>query len=318
MFQSNQEKSYQHSANFSDTGSYAQERKTASSSVFRDIQFYMNQIKQTPLLTLEEEKELSYLIHHGHSEKIRRLAREKLIVGNLRLVVKIAFQYSRFCLPIEDLIAEGNAGLLRAVEEYDPRKGAKFSYYASWWIKLAIRRAISNQQEMIRLPQDFAERQRKYFSAYTGFCDRFQREPTDSELAALLGCSVRVIKNIRVQSISTVSLNSPVAPESRKELLLILPDKTENNPDQLLLRQDELNHLKAAMASLNPLEQKILQMRFGFETGFPLTLESVSCHLGKTKERIRQIQNQAIQKLKNQLTKSFAPSPIWQHQSLAG
>lgn len=303
----------QHSAGYCCSDSRS--RFVASESTARDIQFYMSQIKSIPLLTLNEEKKLSRQIRYGRSTKIREQAKEQLITANLRLVVKIAFQFVNTRLSISDLIAEGNIGLIRAVEEYDPDKGAKFSYYAAWWIKLAIRRAILNQQEIIRLPLEFAERQRKYYSAYISFTEKFLREPTDSELAALMGCSVRVIKNIRTQSISTISLNAPVSSTEPGDLLLFLPDKNENNPDQLFTRREEVERLLNAMKTLNPVEVKILRMRFGFETGTPLTLETVSCKLGKTKERIRQIQVQAIQKLKEQLTE---PAMIWQALSLAG
>ena len=308
--------------NLTEISETAVKRKNLKNRTFLNNQdnlnTYMQTIKQIPLLDSDQEKELANRILHGETEAIREEARNELISANLRLVVKIAYSFLGLGLNLAELVSEGNAGLVRAVREYDPSKGAKFSYYASWWIKLSMRQAVTDRQEAIRLPQEFAVRQRKYKQVYLHFREKFMRDPTDSELAELLGCSERVARNVRQRNISTISLNDHVSSdESSKELLNLIPDESSQNPDQALCQREELQSLKKAIEGLTYEERKILSMRFGLETGAPQTLELVSRELGKTRERVRQIQMQAISKLRGKLSEGlhhicFRPSgKVW-------
>lgn len=254
---------------------------------------YMREIGQIPLVTREEEVDLAAEIAAGSEE-----ARAKLIQSNLRLVVKIAHDFKSLGLPLLDLISEGNIGLMKAVEKFDPAKGAKFSSYAAWWIKQSMRRALSNQSRTIRIPVQSAGKINKIKSARMKLSEELGREPTDKEIASHLEFSERTVTSLRLAELRTFSLQDPIQSGEESMYQDIIPDFGITTPDEMISDMEMLKHLKGLIDRLDEREQLILVMRFGLDGGRPKTLEEVSKIIGRTRERVRQIQNQALSKLR--------------------
>lgn len=259
------------------------------------IKSYMRSIASIPLVPVEEEKELAGLISEGSAE-----ARETLIVGNLRLVVKIAHNFKSLGIPLSDLISEGNIGLMKAVEKFKPDKGAKFSSYAAWWIKQSMRRAIANQSRVIRIPVQSAAKINKIQKISLVLAEKLGRIPTEQEIADELGITIRSINTLKsTASAGIVSLNA-MFQEGGDEGTLndVLADMSQFSPDQELDAAEVKKLLRDVINNkLKEREKLIIMLRYGMNGEEPKTLEEVSDIVGRTRERVRQIQHQALRKI---------------------
>ena len=260
------------------------------------LKLYMQNISKYPLISPKEEGVLAKQIAKGDAE-----ARAKLIRSNLRLVVKIAHDFKGLGLPLLDLISEGNIGLMRAVEKFDPSKGAKLSSYAAWWIKQAMRRALANQARTIRIPVQSASKISKIQAAKARLTEKLGREPTDKEISVEVNLTERTVNGLRQGKTTTVSIQAPFHPGEEGELKDILPDEKSLPPNDLVQDAETLSHMMSLTDKLEERERVILDLRFGLTGDPPKTLEQVSAAIGRTRERVRQIQNQALVKLRNML-----------------
>ncbi len=275
----------------------AMEAKVPASTKNDTMKVYMTEIAQISLVSKKEEADLAEAIHGDNFDKHDE-ARATLIKANLRLVVKIAHDFKGLGLPLLDLISEGNIGLMRAVEKFDPAKGAKFSSYAAWWIKQSMRRALANQSRTIRIPVQSAGKITKIKSVRLKLTEELGREPTDAEIAEHLDFSERTVAGLRLADLRTFSLHDPIQQGEEGEFQDIIPDRHAMTPDQILGDVESVHRLMELLTRLDDRERTILEMRFGLSGGQPLTLEEVSQKIGRTRERVRQIQNQALSKLK--------------------
>jgi RNA polymerase primary sigma factor len=257
------------------------------------LQLYLREIGQVKLLTPQEEVTLAKRIRRGDKK-----AREQMITANLRLVVKIAREYEGLGLPLLDLINEGNIGLMKGVERFDLNKGAKLSTYASLWIKQAIRRALSNQSKTIRLPVHVFDKMTHIRRAEVKLRETLDREPTDEEVADNLGLNTRRIRQYREASRAPVSLDSPVSEDNSTSISDHVADASAAAPFDEIVKHNDNELMREVLATLDARESRILSMRFGLDNGRPKTLEEVGERLGVTRERIRQIQEQALQKMR--------------------
>lgn len=257
---------------------------------------YMRNIGEYQLVTTDEEAVLAEKIAKGDDE-----ARQKLINSNLRLVVKIAHDFKGLGLPLLDLISEGNMGLMRAVEKFDPSRGAKLSSYAAWWIKQAMRRALANQPKVIRIPVQSACKISKIQAARQKLTEELGREPTDKEIAKEVGFTERTVTGLRLGHAATISLQDPIQNGDDGEYHDIIPDEKTKAPDHIIQDEETINHTMELVKQLDERERTILTLRFGLDGSKAKTLEEVSKAIGRTRERVRQIQNQALEKLRKLL-----------------
>lgn len=260
------------------------------------MKLYMQNIGQYPLVTPDEEIKLAAKIAKGDND-----ARGKLIRSNLRLVVKIAHDFKGLGLPLLDLISEGNIGLMRAVEKFDPSKGAKLSSYAAWWIKQSMRRALANQARTIRIPVQSASKICKIQAAKVKLSEQLGRDPTDKEIADEVKLTERTVTGLRLGKTTTISLHDPIQHGEDGEFRDIIPDDKSTAPDEVVQDEETLSHMLQLTEKLDVRERRILELRFGLNGERPKTLEEVSQSIGRTRERVRQIQNQALDKLKSML-----------------
>src|SRR5208282_3505683 len=266
------------------------------------LQLYLREIGQVKLLTPKEEIALARRIRKGD-----RRARERMITANLRLVVKIARDYEGLGLPLLDLINEGNIGLMKGVERFNPRKGAKLSTYASWWIKQSIKRALANQSKTIRLPVHVVDKVAHIRRAEVKLRETFDRDPTDEELAHELDLDPRRIRQYRQASKAPVSLDAPIGDDASERVSEIVADPNAAAPFDRLVQETDTELVREVLGTLDQRENKILAMRFGLEDGRERTLEEVGAQLGVTRERIRQIQEQALKKLREKMEERDRP-----------
>lgn len=257
------------------------------------MKLYMQSIGQFRLVTQKEEALLAKRIAKGDQE-----ARDILISSNLRLVVKIAHDFKGLGLPLLDLISEGNIGLMRAVEKFDPTKGAKLSSYAAWWIKQSMRRALANQARTIRIPVQSASKIGKIQNAKAKLTQTLGREPTDKEIATEINLTERTVTGLRQGKASTISLFDPIQNGAEGEFKDIIPDDKTIAPNDIIQDDETLQLMMKMVAKLPERERVILKLRFGLDGGKPKTLEEVSHAIGRTRERVRQIQNQALERLR--------------------
>ncbi len=263
---------------------------------------YLREIGQTELLSPQEEIALAKRIRRGDEK-----AREHMIKANLRLVVKIARDYEEYGLPLLDLINEGNIGLMKAVERFDPAKGAKLSTYASWWIKQAVRRALANQSKTIRLPVHVGDKILQLRRTFMKLQELLRREPTDEELAEELGTTPKRVAELRAASVRPASLDAPIGNEDDANRFGdLVEDEMAENPYLELEEKANIKLLRELVATLPPRERSILRQRFGLSGGDEKTLEEIGREFGVTRERIRQIQNIALAKLKKMIEKREA------------
>lgn len=256
---------------------------------------YMRDAVQEPLLTVQEEIELAARLKRGDDA-----ARDRMIRANLRLVVKIAREYEGLGLPLLDLINEGNIGLMKAVERFDPAKGGKLSTYGAWWIKQAIRRALTNQSKTIRLPVHAMERVWEIKKVTARFEAEIGREPTNAELAAELGTSAGRIAAIRDANVRPASLDAPIGADADSTRLGdVIEDQQATTPYEDLEKQTVRETVAELLHKLPEREVAILKQRFGLEdSDSKITLRQIGRRFGVTRERIRQLQNLALQKLR--------------------
>jgi RNA polymerase primary sigma factor len=266
------------------------------------IKIYLREIGQIALLTPAQEIELAARIKKGDKE-----ARSQMIRANLRLVVKIAHDYNNLGLPLLDLISEGNIGLMKAVERFDPAKGGKLSTYAAWWIKQSIKRALANQSKTIRLPVHLVDKISKMRRVALQMSEELGREPTDEELAEEVGMASAKVSQLKTVSIRPASLDAPISDDDTTEFGEIVGDEEALTPFEHLRDQNLRDEVSDLIAVLDEREKKIIFSRFGLDGGKPKTLEEVGKKFGVTRERIRQLQNIALMKLRRALQKKEKP-----------
>ncbi len=260
------------------------------------VQMYLKEIGRTPLLTSKEEKELAKRIESGDET-----ARKKLVQANLRLVVSLAKRYVNRSphLSILDLIQEGNIGLSRAVDKFDYRKGFKFSTYATWWIRQAVTRALADYSRTIRIPVHMVETITKYTQAKRRLMQELGREPLPEEVATEMSLDVDKIRYIQKISQEVISLESPIGDEGEDSTLSdFIKDESSLSPDQLASQALLRDQIRGILSDLTEREQKILSMRFGLEDNITHTLEEVGKVFGVTRERIRQIEAKALERIR--------------------
>jgi len=274
------------------------ERERGSYDGDTAIKLYLREIGQVKLLTPQEEIELAARIKKGDKK-----AREQMIKANLRLVVKIARDYEGIGLPLLDLISEGNIGLMKAVERFDPSKGGKLSTYGSWWIKQSIKRALANQSKTIRLPVHLVDKISKMRRTAMRLQEELGREPTDDELGGELGISASRVSQMRLAAIRPASLDAPIGDEDSNNFAEVVQDEAADTPYEQLEEKTVTRMLQEMVKTLDPREATILRARFGLDGGPERTLEEVGEKFGVTRERVRQIQNIALKKLRKMIEK---------------
>ncbi len=263
-----------------------------------NLQLYLQEIGKTPLLKPEEEVTLANRIQKGDKG-----ARDHMISANLRLVVKIAMDYKDFGLPLLDLISEGNIGLIKAVERFDPTKGGKLSTYAAWWIKQSIKRALANQSKTIRLPVHLVDKIAKMRRTAMALTEELGREPTDEEIAIELQIPTNKVAHLKSVSVRPASLDAPVGDDGNSTTFgEMVGDEKTVDPLEALRDTSEKSDLHSMIAQLNPREAEILRHRFGLDGYDELTLEEVGQKFNVTRERIRQLQNIALSKMRRALS----------------
>ncbi len=262
------------------------------------IQMYLREIGKVSLLRGEEEIDLAKRVEKGDAA-----ARRKLTEANLRLVVSIAKKYMGRNLGLLDLIQEGNLGLFRAVEKFDWTKGYKFSTYATWWIRQAITRALADQSRTIRIPVHMVETLNKYAQAERSLVQDLGREPLPEEIAAEMGIEVEKVYHLKKISQETVSIDSPVGEDDGEDSSLgdFIVDEDTTKPNEVAGRQILKEYVGSILTDLDPREQKILKLRFGLEDGVTHTLEEVGEEFGVTRERIRQIESKALERIREHM-----------------
>ena len=268
------------------------------------LKLYLREISKTPLLTIQDEIDLAERIRNGDAD-----ARAHMIRANLRLVVKIAQDYSNYGLPVTDLISEGNIGLMKAVERFDPEKGGKLSTYAAWWIKQSIKRALANQSKTIRLPVHMVDKIAKMRRISAMLAEALGREPTDDELAEEVGLPRRKLAMLRQASQRPTSLDAPINDGEATEYGEVISDERAENPFDMLADKNLHGEIDGLLAVLDERERRIIDERFGLTGKTPMTLEDVGREFGVTRERIRQLQNSALNKMRRALSKKEKPLP---------
>ncbi len=268
------------------------------------LQLYLNQINHAPLLSAEREKELARLIIRENDPQ----AREEMVQANLRLVVNIAKNYAHRGMALQDLIEEGNIGLLKAVEGFNPDMNIRFSTYASWWIKQAIKRALINSVQPIHIPAYMVEMIAKWKQAISEMEDKLSRMPNLEELSRHMKMSV---KKVRIILRAVRAFHSPTQAALTEDDGISLHDVMEDHktmtPDDIVLGQDEVKTIYTLLGKIDQREAEILKLRFGLEDGQPLTLKEIGEKVGLTRERVRQIESDALRKLHAYLTANQLP-----------
>ena len=267
------------------------------------LKIYLREIMQTPLLTAQQEIELAARIKKGDQK-----ARAWMIKANLRLVVKIAHDYSNLGIPLLDLISEGNIGLMKAVERFDPAKGGKLSTYGALWIKQSIRRALANQSKTIRLPVHLIDKIYKLKRASLTMSEELGRQPTDEELSEEISISSAKLSQLKRVSIRPASLDAPISDDDSTKFGEIVGDEDAQTPFELFRDKNMRDELSELLEVLDDRERKIILMRFGLDDGKPKTLEEIGKKFGVTRERIRQLQSIALAKLRRALAKREKPN----------
>ena len=258
------------------------------------VRMYLKEIGRIPLLSSEEEAEVSLAVENGDDS-----ARNKLAESNLRLVVSIAKRYVGRGLLFLDLIQEGNIGLMKAVEKFDYDKGYKFSTYATWWIRQAITRALADQARTIRVPVHMVETINKMARIQRQLTLELNREPSEEEIAKKMGISVDKVREVIKISQDPVSLETPIGEEDDSHLGDFVPDERALTPMEYATNEILKEEIKSVLATLQPREQQVLELRFGLIDGTSYTLEEVGKRFNVTRERIRQIEAKALRKLRH-------------------
>jgi RNA polymerase nonessential primary-like sigma factor len=283
-----------------DNGSGADKPATGSRTVQSDLSLYLKEVNRYSLLTAEEERELGWKIINDNCP----VSRERMIRSNLRLVISIAKNYANRGLSLTDLIEEGNIGLLRAVEGFDPAQGARFSTYASWWIKQAIKRALMNATQPVHIPAYMVELIAKWKIAYRRLEAELGVPPTLQDLAKAMDLPLKKVRIIR-RSIRAFQSPARGFKDESGELLNLsemVADTRMGTPDERMFKHEELNLLKHLLESIDEREASVLRMRFGLDGCEPLTLKQIADEIGISRERVRQIVDEGLTKLNARLT----------------
>jgi RNA polymerase primary sigma factor len=263
---------------------------------------YLQEIGSIPLLTLEEEIQIARKIQRGDAA-----ARERLIQANLRLVVTVARDYINLGLPLLDLISEGNIGLMKAVDRFDPEKGAKLSTYASWWIKQAIKRALANQGKTIRLPSQVVDKIAQMRRISTQLSNDLGHEPTEDELSEELGIAAEKVARLKRVGLRPESLDASVGDDDMTEFGESVPDEQAQTPFELLRKKDFSDQVCRLLKTLDQRETTIITERFGLNGTVAKPLEQVAETIGVTRERVRKLEQTALAKLRHAFSKHFDP-----------
>jgi len=266
------------------------------------LRLYLREISKTELLTPEEEVKLAAKIKRGDKR-----ARTHMIKANLRLVVKIAQDYSNYGLPLADLISEGNIGLMKSVERFDPKKGGKLSTYAAWWIKQSIKRALANHSKTIRLPVHMVDKVAKLRRITTMLTEAYGHAPTDEEISEETGIPMKKLAFLKRAAQRPTSLDAPMGDDGHSSYADIIGDEMAEDPFETLSDKNMHGELDDLLEVLDDRETKIIGARFGLSGKKPLTLEEVGREFGVTRERIRQLQNIALDKMRKTLRKREEP-----------
>ncbi len=270
---------------------------SADSKVMDATQLYLGEIGFSPLLTAQEE-----IYYARRSLRGDEVARKRMIESNLRLVVKISRRYNNRGLSLLDLVEEGNLGLIRAVEKFDPEQGFRFSTYATWWIRQTIERAIMNQTRTIRLPIHIVKKLNVYLRTARELAHKLDHEPTAEDIAKELDVSAKEVSKILKLNERISSVDTPIGSNSDKELLDIIPDRKEATPEHELQDNDMKLRIVDWLDDLNPKQREVLARRFGLLGYEAATLENVGKEIGLTRERVRQIQVEALKCLRDVLS----------------
>ena len=273
-------------------------RFAADDADFDATRLYLNEIGASKLLTAEEEVYYARLAQKGDNA-----ARQRMIVSNLRLVVKIARRYLNRGLPLLDLIEEGNLGLIRAVEKFDPERGFRFSTYATWWIRQTIERAIMNQTRTVRLPIHVVKEINVYLKAARRLAQRLDHEPTSEDVAELLDKPISEVKRMLGLNEHIASVDTPYGKDADKPLVDMLQDEAADDPADRIQDDDIQSNLDHWLTKLNDKQREVVERRFGIHGYEHSTLEKVAQELGVTRERVRQIQMDALRRLRDILEK---------------
>lgn len=260
------------------------------------IKLYLKDIKNIPLLIASEELDLARKIKKGS-----KAARAKMIRSNLRLVINIAKRYSYLGVPMMDLIEEGNLGLMKAVEKYNPKRGYRFSTYAAWWIRQYITRAIANQGKTIRIPVYMVETAMRFKKVSEHLQMERKRKPTLREIARKMRLSLRKVRQLNKMIAKISSLNAPIGQEGTAEFMDLIEDENVSTAADGLIEFLKKEHVGELLEKMTPREKKILSLRFGLKDGIPHTLGATAKKFGITRERVRQIENAAMKKLREHI-----------------
>jgi len=259
----------------------------------RSLNSYMNEVRTYPSVSADEEVDLAHRISNGD-----RAALDKLVKANLRFVISVSKQYQGYGLTLQDLINEGNVGLIKAASRFDPSRGFKFISYAVWWIRQSIIHAISTQARMVRLPQNKMAELRKIQEAGIKLAQDYGREPTHEELAQSMGVSAASVEKVSMLNSKHVSLDAPMIDGEEGTLKEVLPDEAPL-ADEEVIRKSMLEALDDCLSSLRPREREVLMLSYGIGTDMPMKLDDIADKFELTRERIRQIRDRAIRKLRN-------------------
>lgn len=284
------------SSSFSEIASEMDERRGSSDKITKSLdatQMYLNEIGFSPLLTADEEKHYARLALKGDEA-----GRKRMIESNLRLVVKISRRYLNRGLSLLDLIEEGNLGLIRAVEKFDPDRGFRFSTYATWWIRQTIERAIMNQTRTIRLPIHVVKELNVYLRASRELSQKLDHEPTAEEIADLLEKPVEDVERMLKLNERVTSIDAPIAHDSERSVVETIADTKVSDPSEILQDSNLRNSVNRWLDDLSEKQRDVIVRRFGLRGHETATLEQVGAEIGLTRERVRQIQVEALRRMK--------------------
>jgi len=263
---------------------------------------YMQAVGGAPLLSAEEEIQLALLARSGEAA-----ARDRMILSNMRLVVKIAYDYAHMGVPLLDLISEGNLGLIKAVDRFSPHRGGRLATYAAWWIRQNIKKALADQSKLIRLPLHIVDKIAKLRHLTADLTAKLGREPTLSEISRASHLSQKRISQLRELLSSTVSLETSPRSESAAPLEDTLSDERSESPLAMLLQKTAAERIGVALSNMDEREAIVLRYRYGIGGALPLTLNEIGARLGLTRERVRQIESEARSRLRHLLLGDDAP-----------